>query len=819
VGAARGPDYGTTEGLTPRRVFLSHTSELRRFPVGRSFVAAAEAAVARAGDAVTDMAYFPARDVKPAQVCQEAVGAADVFVLIAGFRYGSPVCDRPEVSYTELEHETAEALGLPRLVFLVGDDAEGPAGMFRDLEHGARQHAFRSRLADSGVTTGTVTSASELETALLHALHRLPRPTSVGRGEPASGWPAGQRRLWTIPPRLREFTGRTELLDELEAALQSNGRAVAHAVTGLGGVGKTSTAIEYAHRHRDRLDIAWWVPSEDPALVPARLAELARALDAAALADPIDTAVARLHAALHARSRWLLVVDNAEDPRALTPLFPDGPGQVLITSRNPDWHHVATTIGVHEFRRAESVALLRQLANGLSEADADRVASALGDLPLAVDQAGSLLGTGTLDPETYLRLLAERADRLLDHDPGRAYPRTVAAAWAVAFDQLAAADLDALELLTLLAWLGPEPVPLTLLTDNPEALPDTLARTVTDPLALTRCTTALRRRGMATIAPHALQMHRVPATLMRARTRHADPPAGGWAEAVIRLLTAAAPAEKGNNPTAWPVWQELLPHVLAAIDPDRALDGVPDELSSLLSHAASYVRVRGQPRAALPLSERAFAAARARLGDDAESTLTAASALAAVLTDLGEHQRAYELDEDVLARRRRILGEDHPDTLHAASNLSADLTDLDQHQRARELDEDVLARRRRILGEDHPDTLQSAVYLAVDLYRLGESQRARELHEDVLARRRRILGEDHPDTLDSGLYVAGILRELGEHERAYELHVDVLARRRRILGEDHPDTRREARNLVAYLTTIGDTERLATLLAEFELDP
>ena len=290
----------------------------------------------KAGDSVTDMAYFPARRDEPAHVCRDMVATADVFVLIVGFRYGSLVRDRPEVSYTELEHETAEQGGIPRLVFLLGEDTEGPAAMFSDLEYGARQHAFRDRLAESGVTTATVTSPGGLETALLQALTALPRPKQQSATVVAADVSV-TRRVWTIPARVRGFTGRTELLAELEAALQLRAPAVVQAVTGMGGIGKTTAAIEYAHRHHDELDIAWWIPAEDSELIPQRLAELALALDLTTTAAPIGVGMARLLGELARRQRWLLIFDNAEDPRALSRLLPEGPGQVLITSRNPNW--------------------------------------------------------------------------------------------------------------------------------------------------------------------------------------------------------------------------------------------------------------------------------------------------------------------------------------------------------------------------------------------------------------------------------------------------------------------------------------------------
>lgn len=375
--------------------------------------------------------------------------------------------------------------------------------------------------------------------------------------------------LWNIPPRPAPFLERVPLRAAVAEAL--NGTRPVWLRSAAAGLGASTTAIDFAHHHRPRYDIAWWIPARDPDLVPDHLAELAERAGLAAPADSADHAAAALVEALRRRSRWLLVFDDAASASDLARYLADGPGDVLVTSSEPDWHGVAEAVPVPPFTCAEAVALVRSARPGLSAAEAERVAVACGNVPVA-------LGPAAADP-----LLVGAPTRGAD------------AVWGVLLDRLDAEDPAALALLTSVAWMGQAPVPLTLVARHAD---------VTEQAEL------LRRRGLVGLTTAGLLLHPTPARLLRHRSGAEHPGHGGWPAIVVRLLREATPGGPAGDPATRSTWRLLIPHVVAATDPARPLDVVAEDVGWLLDRAGHYLAARGRSRAARALIDDARATTR-----------------------------------------------------------------------------------------------------------------------------------------------------------------------------------------------------------------
>ncbi|MEV8549947.1 FxSxx-COOH system tetratricopeptide repeat protein [Streptomyces glaucescens] len=653
-------------------------------------------------------------------------------------------------------------------------------------------------------------------------------------------------RVWNVRRRDPDFSGREELIDHLRDTLTVGSPVAIQALHGMGGVGKTQVAVEYAHRFAEQYDIVWWVDAGQPEHLPVQFGELATRLGIADPGREVEWNAGAALAHLAGTERWLVVLDDANDPQACAGMLPAGPGHVLITSRNPQWQGLVSTIGLDVFSRADARRYLTTRLPALTGDEADTLARELGDLPLALAQAAGVIGAG-MPAQQYLGILSRTTTALLNEGAVPAYPTSLAATVALAREGLAAYHPGAAALLSLGSFFGPGPIPVDWL-EGARGLLRTVPATAgahwpqhaLQPLA---------RYGLARIDGGTLQIHRLTQTIVRDRTGEAE--AAAVRSDVVTVLAEVSPGDP-DLPESWDSWALLTSHLLTRPDSPEDLQA----LGRVLAGAAHYLLASGQVGEALIMSRECHASwartmgadhpetlvwaqysalatadagdtaeartligevlARRRrvLGEDHPDTLTSADTLARILGHLGELVAARELAEDVVVRRRRVLGEDHSATLASGNTLAEILMRLGELVAARELAEDVLARLRRLLGEDHPRTLRTAHNLAVALARLHEPVPARELAEDVLARSRRVVGDDHPDTLTAMEGLAVTLHDLGEYTEARRLHEHVLGSRRRVMGEDHPATLASARNLATVLYRLHDHQSAEALLQD-----
>ncbi|RAS70320.1 tetratricopeptide repeat protein [Lentzea atacamensis] len=615
-------------------------------------------------------------------------------------------------------------------------------------------------------------------------------------------------QVWgSVPLRNPDFVGRKQLLESLRQRLLEPGATAVlpEALHGMGGVGKSQTVVEYIYQHAAEYDIVWWISAEHPAQITASLVELAKkmGLPTAATADTAIPAVLdALRRGEEPYSRWILVFDNADRPETVRQFFPAGSGHVVVTSRNSEWGNIARPVEVDLFTRAESKQLLNRRGGELTDADADRLAEALGDLPLAIEQAAAWRSQTGMQVSEYLDLLEQNRIELLEAGTSSDYQLPVAAAWNVPLNRLKQEHRAALQLLQVCAFFGPEPISRKLFSGaRGTPVPEALAKAFADPIKLNRAVREISRYSLAKIdhRNNTLQLHRLVQTVLKNRLNADEQDV--MRHAVHELLVKGDPGDP-DSAANWPQYAALLPHATMS----KAVNCHDDWVRELMINLVRYLLASGDYGGALDFSEQCISVWRDNLGETNLGTLKMSRWHAIALRRLGKIDQAMELNEKTLGLLRSEVGEDNDAFLSMLDTVAADRRTKGRFTEELELQQQVYERSKIILGETEPDTLYYAANLASCFRIMGDFFRARELDQETLSRRSVVLGEDHILTYRSRNALAMDIRESGDYVAAGKLQEETLEKQKELFGEDHPFTIGAMRNLAVALRKAGDHE-------------
>jgi hypothetical protein len=635
-------------------------------------------------------------------------------------------------------------------------------------------------------------------------------------------------------PRPGSFVGREDLLAELDLRLKSGNGTGPRILTlyGLGGAGKTSVAVEYAHRHLNEVGVAWQLPAGDPTVLAAGFGELAAQLGAREGVEAGDR-VALVHAALASDNvGWLLVFDNAPDRASVVRFLPPaGDGRVLITSRNALWPS-GQALEVPVLDPEVAAGFLAERTGDLDHQAAVELADEVGGLPLALEQAAAYTQAVGQTLAGYLALFRRRRSDLLARGEPSGYSGTVATTWALAFSQVEQSAPRAADLLRLLAFCAPDAVPLRLLLQprsgiteqlSPEAA-EALLPLLEDELAAGDAIAALRRYSLVRPGAYgAVSVHR----LVQALTIDQMPAdlADQWRHAATTMIEAAIP-EDPRQPQAWPVFRLLLPHAEKALAPGSS--GI-ERIASYLGNSGSYAAARDLQRRMLDAREQTLSpehpdilTARqnlarwtGRAGDAAEARDQSQALLPVIERVLGpEHPHALAVHAEIAtwtrrARGRRARGQgprsrERPDIRVAGADRFTGTRPARGPARAADQFAELLVVFQRVLGPEHPDTLAIRAGLAWSTGEANEAASARSQFAALLPVVERVLGPENPLTLDVRAGLARWTGTVDDAAKARDQFVALLPLYQRILGPEHPDTLYIRHSVARWTGQAGD---------------
>ncbi len=617
--------------------------------------------------------------------------------------------------------------------------------------------------------------------------------------------------IWDLPhERNGAFVGRDDLLTEVHKRMAGGDRV--QVLLGLGGIGKTQAAVEYAYRFKADYALVWWVSAQGESSILLAYEKLADRLGQRLSPRSSPAVAVEMLDALLAGRRYLLVYDGADDARSLQPLLPTVTGgHVLITSRQPGWDGVAHARPMRVMSRDESVAFLRKRTGSHDVRDVEKVAATLGDLPLAMEQASAVIAQGGLSFTDYLRRFETQWASMLGEGLRPVdYPRSVAMTWSLAFDGVEKALPVAADLLHFASFVNSDRVTLQLLRDGAGSLFAGLRGLADDPRLWDAAVATLRSFSLVEAEEgRAFGMHRLVAAVTRDRL--SESAQRGWCMSAVEMLAGLFKFDSGNI-ASWAPCAALLPHVVEATGHAERLGVATQEGVELLNDAGRYLLRRAQFTEARGLLERALRLCDQLVGptDPKRSSIT--NNLGRVHDHLGENDRAIELYSQAIAIDTATYGDSHPHVAEVVNNYGVALVRKGDLETARKQFEWAARIYESHHGPDHPKMAQILNNLGHTLRGAKDRDVAHEKLRRALYIAEGSVGPRHPTTARilfnmADVYASeGHLTDAREHlERA--LSIDEAA-----LGATHPTVASDCDSLATVLMAMGQPSLAAPYL-------
>jgi tetratricopeptide (TPR) repeat protein len=653
-----------------------------------------------------------------------------------------------------------------------------------------------------------------------------------GNNDPSKRFPV----IWNIPyPRNTFFTGRENLLERLHERFQTAQAAALSqplAISGLGGIGKTQLAIEYAYRYRQEYQKVLWARAETTEELNTAYAEIARMLNLPQkhVRDQ-EVIVEAVKGWLSSQQDWLLILDNADDLSLIHSFLPTTfAGHLLLTTRAQAMGRIAQRIQVDTLdQETGALFLLRRV--GLVAADASLetatlsnialaqdITKELGGLPLALDQAGAYIEETACGLADYKNRYRTRSRELLRIRRGIVadHPQSVATTWSLSFEQAAQRNPVAADLLCLCAFLAPDAIPDEIIREGMEALqsfqqqeqgrgdqrlpfkkrssPGKQRKVAQEKgsLILDEAIAILRSYSLITrdSQTQTLTIHRLVQVILRDTLPIEIQKQ--WMQRTVNAVEAVYP---GPNFANWTTLERLLPHMLACATWIAQASLTTPEAAYLLNAAGLYLSTRAQYKEAKPLLEGALAIREQQSGAIHADTAISLNNLAILYRVQGKYEEAEPLYQRALAINEQIFGSDDSEVATNLNNLALLYKTQGRYEEAEPLYLRALAIDEQAFGPEHPAVATDLNNLAL-LYQIQEQhEEAGPLLKRALAIREQQLGAIHPDTATSLNNLAVLYRVQGQYEEAERLLKRALAIREQQLGPTHPATATSLNNL------------------------